>query len=220
MKKTLFLLSAAAAFTMASCSDNKTTDTATTTDGMTTTTTTTTTTAYSDDAIQQRADRIATAMAAKMKFDDATREKVRTVYINRGKRLGELQTQYATDTTGMAAAMRTAYSDADTEMKSVFTDPTQYSAYETSRMEYRDDLYMDDAMSTSTPEMSTTDASASNSSMSMEEGKTKGADGSKVKVSADGDVKVKDAEGNKMKVDGDDGTMKAKDEDGGKTKVE
>lgn len=218
MKKTLFLLSAAAAFTMASCSDNKTTDTATTTDG-TTTTTTTTTTSYSEDAIQQRADRIAAAMAAKMKFDDATREKVRTVYINRGKRLGELQTQYATDTTGMAAAMRTAYTDADTEMKSVFTDPTQYSAYETSRMEYRDDLYMDDAMSTETPEMSTTDASASNSSMSMEEGKTKGADGSKVKVSADGDVKVKDAEGNKMKVDGDDATMKTKTEDG-KTKVE
>ncbi|AII51314.1 hypothetical protein [Hymenobacter sp. APR13] len=217
MKKTLFLLSAAAAFTMASCSDNKTTDTATTTDGMTTTTTTTTTTAYSDDAIQQRADRIAAAMAAKMKFDDATREKVRTVYLNRGKRLGELQTQYATDTTGMAAAMRTAYMDADTEMKSVFTDPTQYSAYETSRMDYRDDLYMDDM--SSTPEVSTTDASASNSSMSMEEGKTKGADGSKVKVSADGDVKVKDAEGNKMKVDGDDGTMKAKTEDG-KTKVE
>ncbi|WBA41791.1 hypothetical protein [Hymenobacter canadensis] len=216
MKKTLFLLSAAAAFTMASCSDNKTTETATTTDGMTTTTTTTTT-SYSDDAIQQRADRIAAAMAAKMKFDDATREKVRTVYINRGKRLGELQTQYATDTTGMAAAMRTAYMDADTEMKSVFTDPTQYSAYETSRMEYRDDMYMDDMSSTS--DMST-DASASNSSMSMEEGKTKGADGSKVKVSADGDVKIKDAEGNKMKVDGDDGTMKAKTEDGDKTKVE
>ncbi|WBO84781.1 hypothetical protein [Hymenobacter yonginensis] len=217
MKKTLLLLSAAAAFTMASCSDNKTTETATTTDGMTTTTTTTTTTAYSDDAIQQRADRIAAAMAAKMKFDDATREKVRTVYINRGKRLGELQAQYATDTTGMAAAMRTAYMDADTEMKSVFTDPTQYSAYETSRMDYRDDLYMDDM--SSTPEVSTTDASASNSSMSMEEGKTKGADGSKVKVSADGDVKIKDAEGNKMKVDGDDGTMKTKTEDG-KTKAE
>lgn len=218
MKKTLFLLSAAAAFTMASCStDNKTTETATT-DGMTTTTTTTTT-SYSDDAIQQRADRIAAAMAAKMKFDDATRTKVRTVYINRGKRLGELQTQYATDTTGMAAAMRTAYMDADMEMKTVFTDPTQYSAYETSRMDYRDDLYMDDAMATGTPEMSTTDASASNSSMSMEEGKTKGADGSKVKVSADGDVKVKDAEGNVMKVDGDDGTMKTK-TDNGKTKVE
>ncbi|MBD2715896.1 hypothetical protein KBK19_12700 [Microvirga sp. STR05] len=212
MKKTLFLLSAVASLSLASCSDNKTTDTATTTsgDGMTTTTTTTTTTAYSDEAIQQRADRIAAAMAAKMKFDDATREKVRTVYINRGKRLGELQTQYATDTTGMAAAMRTAYSDADMEMKTVFADPTQYSAYESSRTEYMDDMYMDDAsMQANSTDMSTT-PEASGTATEV----------SKMKVKADGDVKIKDVEGNKMKMDGDDGTVKAKTADGDKVKAE
>ncbi|SHL82176.1 hypothetical protein [Hymenobacter psychrotolerans] len=215
MKKTLFLLSAVASLSLASCSDNKTatTDTTTSADGMTTTTTTTTTTAYSDEAIQQRADRIAAAMAAKMKFDDATREKVRTVYINRGKRLGELQAQYTTDTTGMAAAMRTAYSDADLELKTVFTDPTQYSAYEASRVEYMDDRYMDDAsMSASSSDMSTT---ADNSGTAES-----GTEISKMKVKGDGDVKIKDVEGNKMKIDGDDGTMKTKTTDGTKTKVE
>ena len=211
MKKTLFLLSALASLSLASCSDNKTTDTATSADGMTTTTTTTTTTtAYSDEAIQQRADRIAAAMAAKMKFDDATREKVRTVYINRGKRLGELQTQYATDTTGMAAAMRTAYTDADMELKTVFTDPTQYSAYESSRTEYMDDMYMDDAsMQANSTDMSTT-PEASGTATEV----------SKVKVKADGDVKIKDVDGNKMKMDGDDGTVKAKTADGDKVKAE
>ncbi|QNH61636.1 hypothetical protein [Hymenobacter sediminicola] len=217
MKKTLFLLSAVASLSLASCSDNKTTDTATTTsgDGMTTTTTTTTTTAYSDEAIQQRADRIAAAMAAKMKFDDATREKVRTVYINRGKRLGELQTQYATDTTGMAAAMRTAYSDADMELKTVFTDPTQYSAYESSRTEYMDDMYMDDAsMQANSTDMSTTTTETSGTAAGT------ATEVSKMKVKADGDVKIKDVDGNKMKMDGDDGTVKAKTADGDKVKAE
>lgn len=216
MKNSLFLLSCAAALTLASCSQEKTADTTTTAaaDGTTTTTTTTTTsTSYSDEAIQQRADRIAAAMAAKMKLDDATREKVRTVYITRGKRLGALQQQYATDTTGMAAAMRTAYTESDTELKTVFTDPTQYSAYESSRTEYMDDNYMDDSNMASSSDASTTDnsASASTGTGSME--------GGKVKVKADGDVKIKDAEGNKVKMDGDDGTVKDKPENGGKTVI-
>lgn len=222
MKKTLFLLSCAAALTLASCSQEKTTDTDTTTaatDGTTTTTTTTTTsTAYSDEAIQQRAERIAAAMAAKMKLDDATREKIRTVYITRGKRLGELQQQYATDTTGRAAAMRSAYTESDTELKSVFTDPTQYSAYEASRTEYMDDNYMDDTnmATSSSSDMSTT--GTDNSAMA---GGTEGGtmEGGKVKVKADGDVKIKDAEGNKLKVDGDDATIKDKPANGDKTVI-
>ena len=45
-------------------------------------------------------------------------------------------------------------------------------------------------------------------------------DNSKVKVKADGDVKIKDAQGNKAKIDGDDGTMKTKSNTGEKMKVE
>ncbi|MET4107953.1 hypothetical protein [Hymenobacter sp. UYP22] len=211
MKKTLLILSAAAAFMTASCSENKTAETTTSADGTTTTTTTTTTqTAYTPEAIERRADRIAADMAAKMKFDDATRTKIRTVYVTRGQRIAELQNKYATDTMGMSAAMRGVYTDADTEMKTIFTDPTQYSAYESSRMDYMDDRYMEDDSNMATSDMSSTDASASSADMG---------DGSKMKVKADGDVKIKDAEGNKMKMDGDDGAVKMKPEEGDKSVI-
>jgi ABC-type glycerol-3-phosphate transport system substrate-binding protein len=217
MKKTLFLLSCAVGLTMASCSQDKTADTATSADGTTTTTTTTTTTSYSEDAIQRRADRIAADMAAKMKLDEATRTKIRTVYITRGQRIGELQQKYATDTTGMAAAMRDVYTNTDTELKTVFTDPTQYSAYESSRTEYMDDRYMDDdAMSSSSMDSSSMNNSATSSTQSSD--MQTGTDG-KVKVKRDGDIKLKDSEGNKAKIDADDATMKVKPEEGGKTVI-
>ena len=38
----------------------------------------------------------------------------------------------------------------------------------------------------------------------------KGADGSKIKKQDDGDIKIKDAEGNKVKKDADDGEVKVK----------
>ncbi|RSK47415.1 hypothetical protein [Hymenobacter rigui] len=216
MKKTLLILSAAAAFMTASCSENKTADTATTSaDGTTTTTTTTTTTSYTPEAIERRADRIAADMATKMKFDDATRTKVRTIYVTRGQRIAELQNKYASDTMGMAAAMRGVYTDTDAEMKTIFTDPTQYSAYESSRTDYMDDRYMDDnAMSSSDSNMDTTSMSSSSSSdMSttsstgtMESGagvskmKAKAEDGSKIKIKDNGKVKTKDADGEKTKM--------------------
>ncbi|QJX47381.1 hypothetical protein HMJ29_10700 [Hymenobacter taeanensis] len=221
MKKTLILLSCAAGLTMASCSQNKTEDTAATTsaDGTMTTTTTTTTTSYSEDAIQRRADRMAADMAAKMKLDDATRTKIRTVYVTRGQRIGELQQKYASDTTGMAAAMRDVYTSSDADMKSVFTDPTQYSAYQASRMEYMDDRYMDDDMSASTSNMDSSSMSNSSMSSGTESGMASGSGEGKLKVKSDGDIKLKDAEGNKAKVDADDATMKMKPADGGKTVI-
>ncbi|UOQ76013.1 hypothetical protein MUN84_15495 [Hymenobacter sp. 5516J-16] len=221
MKKSLLLLSAAAAFSFASCSENKTADT-TATDTTTTTSSTTTpsmATAYSEEAIQRRADRIAADMAAKMKFDDATRTKIRTVYLTRGQRIAELQSKYATDTAGMSAAMRDVYNNSDMEMKTVLTDPTQYSAYESSRVEYMDDRYMEDDTNMATSDMSSSDMSTSNST-SMESGSgSVGTDG-KVKVKRDGDIKIKDSQGNKAKIDADDATMKAKPVDGEKIKVE
>ncbi|GGG52139.1 hypothetical protein [Hymenobacter glacieicola] len=221
MKKTLLLLSAAAAFSLASCSDNKTADT-TTTDTTTTTTSTTTpsmATAYSEEAIQRRADRIAADMAAKMKFDDATRTKIRTVYLTRGQRIAELQSKYATDTAGMSAAMRDVYNNSDMEMKTILTDPTQYSAYESSRVDYMDDRYMEDDTNMATSDMSSSDTDAAGST-GMESGAgSVGTDG-KVKVKRDGDIKIKDSQGNKAKIDADDATMKAKPVDGEKVKVE
>ncbi|MBX0292310.1 hypothetical protein K3G63_17815 [Hymenobacter sp. HSC-4F20] len=218
MKKTLLLLSAAAAFSIASCSENKTGETTTTDTAATSTTAPVSNTSYSEDAIQRRADRIAADMATKMKFDEATRDKIRTAYVTRGQRIAELQTRYASDTAGMAAAMRDVYTNTDTELKSIITDPTQYSTYESSRMEYMDDRYMDDDSNMATSDMSSDASMDASGSAGMESGSA-GGEG-KLKVKRDGDVKIKDAEGNKLKMDADDGTVKAKPEDGKKAKVE
>ncbi|MBT2558748.1 hypothetical protein J7E24_13195 [Hymenobacter sp. ISL-91] len=220
MKKTLLLLSAAAAFTLGSCSENKPAETTTTT---TDTTMTTTSTAgsmdYSAEAVSSRADRMAADMATSMQLDEATRTRVRDIYVARGQRMAELNQKYMTDTMGMAAARRDVYANTDTEMKTVFTDPTQYSSYESSRANYYDDRYMDNTSMSSSDNMSTGSSSADMSSSEMEKMKMKGEDGSKMKTKADGDVKIKDGEGNKAKMDGDDGTVKMKAEEGDKTVI-
>jgi hypothetical protein len=221
--------------TMAACSQDKSADTATTD----TTTTTTSTDAsgsgsaamggYSDADYNSRADRIASDMATKMKLDEATREKVRTAYYNRSKRLGELHNQYSSDTTGMAAAMREVYTDTDAEMKQVFTDPTQYSTYESSRTEYIEDRYMttpnsmSDGTSTSadgsmsSDESMASDASTSSSDMnadmststSSSSTTTTQSSGSGMSGVAVEKAKIKDAAGNKLKVK-DNGKVKTK----------
>ncbi|TGE23418.1 hypothetical protein [Hymenobacter metallicola] len=222
MKKTFWLLSCAAALTMASCSQEKTTDTTTTTttdaaDG------TAMNTSDMDTQYRTRANTIATRMASDMKIQDtATVSRLRTAYYNRSRRLGELRNQYTSDTTGMAAAMREANMEVDSEFKTIFTDPAQYQAYETNRSAYDESNYMDDnsAMSsdtdmsssadmstTTTTETSTTtstDNSMSGSAGSgtqVEKLKAKASDGSKLKVKEDGKMKVKDAAGNKTKTE-------------------
>ncbi|HEX8506954.1 MAG TPA: hypothetical protein VF630_16435 [Hymenobacter sp.] len=223
MKNSLLILAGAAALSLASCSQEKTTDTTVAAgDGMTTTTTTTTTGPMSQADIEARAQRIADKMVADMKItDEATKTKIRTVYVNRYKKMSDMRTQYATDTTGMAAAMRASMAETDAEFKTVFVDPTQYQAYESSRTSYYDMENEEPAMSSS--DMSVGQASATTttdaSTTAGDAGTMSAGEGGKMKVKADGDIKVKDAEGNKMKVDGDDGTIKAKPENGGKTKI-
>ena len=208
------MLASAAALSLASCSQEKTTEVTTVpvaADGTTTTTTTTTTmTPMTDAEIQARAQRVADKMVADMKITDAaTKTKIRTVYLNRYKRVNEARTKYATDTTGMAAAMREANAETDAEFKTVFVDPTQYQAYESSRSSYYE--MENEAPAATSADMNAPETTTMDSKM---------ADGSKVKVKADGDVKMKDAEGNKMKMDGDDGTVKMKPKDGEKSKME
>ncbi|SDX76793.1 hypothetical protein [Hymenobacter psychrophilus] len=220
MKKTLLLLSAAAAFTLGSCSENQPAETTTTTTDTTMTTATTTGSMdYSPEAVNSRADRMAGDMATSMKLDEPTRTRVRDIYVARGQRMAELNQKYMTDTMGMAAARRDVYSNTDAEMKTVFTDPTQYTAYESSRSSYMDDRYMDSGSMGSSDNMSMGSSSADMSSSEMDKMKMKGEDGSKLKVKADGDVKMKDAEGNKAKMDADDGTVKMKPQDGDKTVI-
>lgn len=216
MKKTLLLLSAAAAFTMASCSDQKNADvTDATTAPEAASANAQPAAADVDMAYRNRATRIADQMATDMKITDtAVVSRIRTTYYNRARRVGELQTKYASDTAGMAAEMRTVYADTDTEFKG-YLPAESYTAYESSRANYSDDRFMNDDMSSSA-----SSAGSSSDMSTMEAGsKMKNDDGSKVKVKADGDVKIKDAEGNKMKLDGDDGTVKLKPEDGEKAKI-
>jgi hypothetical protein len=237
MKNSLLLFVGAAALSLASCSQEKTTDTTTTT---TTAPADATATAMPDTAAYRtRSNRVSEKYISDMKITDpAMQGKIRTAYYNRSKRYGEMKSKYASDTTGMAAAMRQYNTDTDTEFKSVITDPTQYQSYESSRSTYDESNYMDDASSATTmPADNSASATASSTDMSggvgVKESKTKLEDGSKIKIKDDGTVKTKGEptdgaalkdsktkfeDGSKVKVKGD-GTIKVKDADGSKTKM-
>lgn len=225
MKNYLFLV-AGTALSLASCSESKTTETTTTagTAGDPTAMATSSTT-YTDEAYKARSKRIADKYAADMKITDpAMREKISTAYYNRSKRYGEMKTKYASDTTGMGAAMREYDTATDTEFKGIYADPAQYKSYESSRTTYNEDSYLSDdasASSSSSTSMSpdssstissggsamsgTTDDNAMGSSAGATAGgtvsksKTKLTDGTKIKVKGDGQVKVKEADGAKTK---------------------
>ncbi|MDO7877252.1 hypothetical protein Q5H93_21075 [Hymenobacter sp. ASUV-10] len=218
MKNFLALAVAATALSLASCSQEKTTEVTTTTPDATTTTTTSA--ADMDAMVEARAQRIADKMVADMKItDEATKTKIRTIYVNRGKRMNEMRTKYTTDTTGMAAAMREAAMETDTEFKSVFTDPTQYQSYESSRSTYDESNYMDDAANTSSStDMSSTDANSGTMTTTTEETTTSTTTDNSAMMADGGKLKAKDAAGNKLKVK-EDGTVKVKTADGDKSKM-
>jgi hypothetical protein len=217
MKNSLLLIAGAAALSLASCSQEKTTDTTTTT-----TTDANTAVMQPDTAIyRSRSQRVADKFVSDMKItDEATKNKIRTAYYNRSKRYGEMKSKYASDTTGMAAAMRQYNTDTDTEFQSVLTDPAQYQSYQSSRTTYDESNYLDDTNSTDAASSATTPTD-DNSSMSsgtadagaavktkgeltdgasLKDSKTKLEDGTKIKLKGDGTVKVKDANGDKTKM--------------------
>jgi hypothetical protein len=236
MKNSLLLFVGAAALSLASCSQEKTTDTTTTT-----TTEGATATAMPDTAAyRSRSSRVSEKFITDMKITDpAMQSKVRTAYYNRSKRYGEMTSKYASDTTGMAGAMRQYNTDTDTEFQSVLTDPSQYQSYQSSRSTYDESNYMDDASSANAMPADNSASSDMTSSTDMtsgvgvKESKTKLEDGSKLKLKDDGTVKTKGdptsgaplkdsktklEDGSKIKVKGD-GTVKVKDANGEKTKM-
>jgi hypothetical protein len=237
MKNSLLLFVGAAALSLASCSQEKTAETTTTTDGATATVMPDTA------AYRTRSSRVSEKFITDMKITDpAMQSKVRTAYYNRSKRYGEMTSKYASDTTGMAAAMRQYNTDTDTEFQGVLTDPTQYQSYQSSRSTYDESNYVDDtsmSSSSSSSETTPTDNSAMSSSTDMtsgaavKESKTKLDDGSKIKLKEDGTVKTKGEpsagaslkdsktkleDGTKIKIKGD-GSVKVKDANGEKTKM-
>jgi hypothetical protein len=243
MKKSFMLLACAGALAVASCNRDNSADSGTagtnTTDMSANESGSAAMGGYSETDYNRRADRIAADMATKMKLDEATRERVRTVYYNRSKRLGEVHSKYTQDTTGMAAAMREVYNEADTELKTVFTDPQQYSAYESSRPMYLEERYMSPDPNTTADgstmaeqedaSMTSTDATMSNSEEQMNTSGSEGSMSSSGTASGSGSgatigtmnaskVKAKAADGSKVKLKSD-GDLKAKDAAGNKTKV-
>jgi hypothetical protein len=236
MKNSLLLFVGAAALSLASCSQEKTTDTTTTT----TTEGATATTMPDTAAYRSRSSRVSEKFITDMKITDpAMQSKVRTAYYNRSKRYGEMTSKYASDTTGMAGAMRQYNTDTDTEFQSVLTDPSQYQSYQSSRSTYDESNYMDNASSANAMPADNSASSDMASSTDMtsgvgvKESKTKLEDGSKLKLKDDGTVKTKGdptsgaplkdsktklEDGSKIKVKGD-GTVKVKDANGEKTKM-
>lgn len=224
MKNSLFLLAGAAALSLASCSSNTTTETTSTTTpadstGMAATTTTTKT--VSDETYHMRGNRMADKFAAKNKISDqATIAKLREAYYQRSKRYDELMNKYQADTAGMASARRQYMMDNDKEFQTILVVPAQYQAYQSSQGDYDEANNMDttdqsaaassatmpsaDSSSTTTSTTTTSSSDMSGSNMGdgsmVEKGKSKMADGSKVKIKEDGTVKTKDADGNKSKM--------------------
>ncbi|RZK32452.1 MAG: hypothetical protein EOO57_14980 [Hymenobacter sp.] len=228
MKNSL-LLFVGAALSLASCSQEKTAETTTTT----TPTDGSAMTMPDTAAYRTRANRVSEKFITDMKITDpAMQGKIRTAYYNRSKRYGEMKSKYGSDTTGMAAAMRQYNTDTDTEFQGVLTDQTQYQSYQSSRSNYDESNYMDDASSSTT--MPADNSSSNSSSMSsssapdmsngvgIEKSKTKLEDGSQMKIKDDGTVTTKDANGNKgvpINSDADLKYSKTKLDDGSKVKV-
>jgi hypothetical protein len=235
MKNSLLLFVGAAALSLASCSQEKTADTTTTT----TTPADATAVAMPDTAsYRSRSNRVSEKFITDMKITDpAMQGKIRTAYYNRSKRYGEMKSKYASDTTGMAGAMRQYNTDTDTEFQSVITDPAQYQSYQSSRSTYDESNYMDDASSSSATPADNSGAMSSSTDMTsgaaVKESKTKMENGAKIKLKDDGTVKTKGdlqnaeelkdsktklEDGTKIKIKGD-GTVKVKDAEGNKTKM-
>lgn len=216
MKKTFLLLSTAAALTLASCSQEKTTETAATTSDVTTTTTTANDTAY-----WTRADDLSQRTATDLNLTDTSVvSKVRTAYYNRARSLDEIRNRYTADTTGRAAELRSAYTSSDTEFQTILTDPNQYQSYADNRPNYYEEQDVVVLVPANRPRPLTAEQRIKRAAAGVAPGQTiKGADGSKISRDKDGDIKIKDAAGNKAKLAGDDGTVKLKPEDGKKVKI-
>lgn len=205
MKENLLLFSCAATLALASCSQEKAAETTTTT-----TTTETGSAPATEGTYRTRANRIAARMATDLKITDTTVvARAEDIYFNRSRRLADLQAQYATDTTGLYTAMQAINTETDTQFKTIFSEPAQYEAYVANRMNYAEQMYVEEA-----PAPTSAAPTADQGETKIEadgDMKTKYADGTKVKTESDGEMKIKTADGSKVKVD-DDGEIKMKEE--------
>ena len=199
MNTKLLLLAAAA--TLASCSEKKT-ETTETTPAPPAPVATIDTTAYRTSA-KTLADQVATDLNA---TDAAVKTRLEDVYYTRGRALRDLDTRYATDTTGRYAALRAVNDQATSEVKTIVT-PAQYGTYTTSQGTYYNGPYTAVTATAAAPAKRSLGARVGQGSgikkleNDDDDSKVKYNNGAKIKRSDDGSVKIKRADGTKIKID-------------------
>lgn len=204
--KLLGLLAAAALATTACSQEKKTAETTTvTTPDTATTTTTTTTTTVDTLGYRNDADALAARVAQDLKLTDTTVvRRIKTVYYHRGRKLN----RYTADTTGRYAATRTANDEANGEIKTILTDPTQYNSYSSNLGSYYAGqpytvVAVADAAAKPSLSARVGQGSGVKKMEHKEDGthKTKFENGAKIKREDDGSLKIKRADGTKIKID-------------------
>jgi hypothetical protein len=210
MNTKLLLVAVAAAFATASCSQEKKTETTETTavpggEQTTTTTTTTVDTAAYRTSADQLVDQVATDLKA---TDAAIKTRLQNAYYTRGRALRDLDTRYATDTTGRYAALKAVNDQTTSEVKTI-VDPAQYKTYTTSQGTYYSGPYTATTVTTTSakPSLGARVGQGSGIKKLEHEGdgdhKVKYENGAKIKRDDDGSVKIKRADGTKIKIDED-----------------
>ena len=203
---------AAAALATASCTQDKKVETTTTTTPQATTTTTTT--VVDTMAAYDTARRMAARVAEDLKLTDTVVvTRIERTYYTRGRRMGEYETRYGTDTTGRYLAMRQANDQADEEVRTALNNPAYYSTYSANRASYGNGPYSlvpnrVEPINTAARSGSAGGVGQGSGVKKMErEGdgdrKTKYENGAKVKRDDNGSLKIKRADGTKVKIDED-----------------
>ncbi|MBO2009936.1 hypothetical protein [Hymenobacter negativus] len=203
MNTKLLGLLAAATLATAACTQEKKTEETTVTTTPDATTTTTTTTTVDTAAYRNEADALAARVAEDLKLQDTTVvRRIRTVYYTRGRKLNS----YTTDTTGRYAAIRAANDEANQEIKTILTNPSEYNTYSSNLGTY----YAGQPYTVVVVEQPKRTGSAGvgqgSAVKKMEreddgDKKTKYENGAKIKREDDGSVKIKRADGTKVKID-------------------
>ncbi|SFQ67120.1 hypothetical protein [Hymenobacter arizonensis] len=213
MNTKLLGLLVAATLATAACQQEKTVETTTTTEADTAVVTT------DDVSARDDARRLASRVAEDLKLTDtAAVTRIERTYYTRSQTMRNLETRYASDTTGRYLAMREANDRADEEVRTTLNNPAYYNTYSANRANYGDGPY---TLSTTTAAAPRATTGRNTSSIGQGSGikkmereadgdsKTKYRNGAKVKVDDDGSRKIKMADGTKIKID-EDGNRKVK----------
>ncbi len=207
MNTKLLSLLVAATLATAACSREKKIETTTTTP-----VTDSTTVVVGPDtlAAHDQARRLADRVASDLKITDpVVVTRIEKTYYTRGRRLSEMQTRYATDTTGRYLATRQANDQADAEVRTTLNDPAYYNTYSANRAAYGAGPYSLKATPVAPASAARAGSVGQGSAVKkmVNEGdgdrKTKFENGAKIKRSDDGSIKIKRADGTKVKIDED-----------------